>query len=316
MKVAEAESLLDQVNLDGLLVHGRIATAGIVNEANIHGWQLQGWQFLHNGQVFDYTTKSSKIGTWDSVTRTWIKQSEAADTDSLVLFQQLVAGIGDQRQSAKKVIKAIRRVMQPISFWGRAALYDLINDRMFLIGDWYTYLINNQYVIISSADLNLSEVKTIKTHGFKFETAGSAGIADELIDGLAVIERFSQPDCQYKHFGELKTAIAPAKTYDSVGFADRSYQNWPDRSYKKEINEPSIKYASWTDDDILEATTLMKNQYGQIVETFEDSMGIHDVLYTCCMAGTCDLFTDLTADELASYYAGARTESHREPLLL
>lgn len=286
MDKQQAETLLEQVNLNGLIVHARSATTGLINQDNVHGWQIEGWQFVHNGQVFTGYTSTIAV---------------EKDTDSLVLFRNLVKNINTRKPSNKNVIKAIRQELDAVSFWGRAALYDHVHDRMFLIGDWYTYLINNQVVVISSADLLWTD-EIIKTHGMTFELGGEVGM--ELIDGLAVISNFSKPNFYYKHYGKLELD-KPA----GFGFENRT----------KVYNSPAIKHAGAgsyleDDDDMFPYTSFMKNSLGEIVEVMEDETGIHDIYYTCCQSNICNQFTDLTTSEEAEYLASQRPTIHSQPI--
>lgn len=307
MVKSEALSLLDQVNLDSLITHGRFGTAGALNVSNVHGWTIDNWQLAHNGQVFDYADKGR---TWNFETKDW-DYPDNAKTDSLILFEDIMKRINQLSElSNKKIAKVIRHALADISFWGRACLYDQINDRLFLFGDWYTYLIGN-YVLISSSDLMLTNKKVTKVHGMSFEQVGN--ISEELIDGVNLIQNFSRPDFHFKPMGHL---ITKPRTYQSkeVGFKmpkdDLGTYHNPRidyREYEKPDKDDEIDYVGMYGNSF-----LMKNISGEVVECVQDQYGIHDLMFSCCDMDMCDMFTDLTDAEVEAYKSSNRDETHRK----
>lgn len=179
-------------DISNLLVHFRMASTGSPCLQNCHWWSKQGWNFMHNGIVnnFSYQTQGD---TDDS-------------TDSEQFFDSLLEEIG-KTPAIKDVIEVIDEQVDRKWFSGRAILYHAKSDRAFIFGDWQLYLINSNYLVISSKPLSLDVLGQTETQaGFKFvrEDPTNLDIKSLEIDGIGIINKFFTPDLDYKFIKNLK----------------------------------------------------------------------------------------------------------------
>jgi len=178
----KAEQVVEEMDLDSVMTHFRWASAGAISEDNVHGWEHNGWQIVHNGTISSYATGGRS----------------QVETDSLLFFNDLMLMLNDIKpQKTKKVCRTIQKLCTEVDFSGRCALYNAKADKMYLFGDFKTYLYDNQYVIVSSMELYSWGESTISKGGFKF-VSNSDPIAKVSIDGVGVIHNFSKDSWSYE----------------------------------------------------------------------------------------------------------------------
>lgn len=186
-----AKKAVEESTINNLLVHFRMASAGVVSEKNVHGWTKGAWSFMHNGGISTYVdwTKGAKL---------------QEETDSLLLFQDLMVALeGNSRNYKDKVVCAtIQDVLSHVVFWGRAALYNSETDKLYLFGDFHIYAFGTMYIIISSTSVNFDEKVKRDFHGLEAEFKNPSLIGESKIDGIGVINRFSTPQFKYRKLAD------------------------------------------------------------------------------------------------------------------
>ena len=247
----KAESVLDDLDMDILLSHFRIATQGKKELDNVQGWTIDNWTFIHNGSFGGY----SEIGKFPL---------QYEKSDSLRFFEELLAKLKKVKSYKDK---AVRQAIQDTisgtaSFWGRCVLHDRTSDRLFLFGDWHLYALADSHLIISSAKLDFgktNKTKTINGLEFKF-SGGNAEIGEGEIDGISVIKNFSSYAWSFKQLGSLekpknnfgfrtddkpksKTVYSSDFEYNpsynhSDKFWDHDTRNWVKKTEPKEVKVP------------------------------------------------------------------------------
>ena len=301
---------------DNVLLHFRTATTGKVNLDNIHGWEQDSFQFLHNGWISDYSPKATSNFGYGTATTTLAKDAE--HTDSYLLFMDLVKAINDRGRSDKKIIKSIKKVIKNCSFYGRAILVDKLQDKAFLFGDWYSYLADDSYLIVSSHDINLEQEYEVKSHGLRFEYSSKALLENEF-EGIILIKNFSQPNFHFQHRGELEEKDTYKDSYTEYTPTPITYKPTTTTYYDDlETEEEYNKYygqagdekrweeqdkaigkvnkaveesfyqpkKEWDINDIPEYKSM--NPYD--MNTITDETGTHDEYGICCSHGTCWIY--------------------------
>jgi len=193
-----ASKAVREADLGSLVAHFRIATTGKVNEANIHWYEEDGWNFMHNGTIYKYS--SYGVGAKDE-----------DETDSLQFFKRLVKDIKHAKAKTNaEVAEVINEACSDSRFNGRALLYQQSTDRMFLIGDWEISVVNENYLVISSTRVDLTTTKEYKDYnGFLFVEEVLAGydIQANSIDDIGVISDFSTDKFRYSWLHTLKAGF-------------------------------------------------------------------------------------------------------------
>ena len=274
---------------DNALMHFRYATVGKKAISNVHGWEAGGFQFLHNGGVSDYAPKRS-IGFSIDKEDMALQQEH---TDSKLLFDDLRLEILKQGNSDKKIIKAIKKVINNLNFWGRAVLIDQARDKAFLFGDWKVYLAEKSYLVFSSHDISFEQDYRLKTHGCTFEYSVQPFL-ESSFDGIVLIKNFSKPDFHCKYRGELEDAtlderveVTEAETElrwtqldSNIGTVVKEYSKSSQLAYDP---DDGTELDIW---DVPEYQSM--NPYDMDVITNEE--GTHDVYGICCEYGTCWIY--------------------------
>lgn len=186
-----ARSTIDSIeNFNNTLLHFRLASAGEITPRNIHGWQRKQWVFIHNGHVHDFA----------SSTYPPYNKKEDKKTDSLKFFEYLAELLPEELDD-KVISETVQASVDEKNFWGRAMLYHLPSDTLYMWGDWEVYIINQIYMVISSAKVDFTEaawwsnihgMSFIKKEEFKFN------ILHNSIDEFGKIENFSKDDFVYQ----------------------------------------------------------------------------------------------------------------------
>lgn len=174
----EAEDTIENMDMQSVMTHFRMASIGKISQSNVHGWNVNDWQLVHNGTISSY--------------------SGGEDTDSLLFFNDLMLLLSNVNpKKTKKISHAIQRLCTEVNFAGRVALYNNKVDKMYLFGDWQIYLYDNQYLVVSSAGIYSWGETENKVGGFKF-TGTTNSISKTTIDGVGVIHNFGKPSWSYE----------------------------------------------------------------------------------------------------------------------
>lgn len=185
----KAKKAIEESVIDNLMVHFRMASVGVVSQENVHGWKLGEWTFFHNGGISTY----NNFGTQ--------KQEKA---DSLLFFEDLFEFIKNGKNHKDKfVAQAIKAMLEKSVFWGRAALYNNLTDRMYLFGDFEIYSFSSKYLVLSSAKVNFETSIVHNRHGINVKFPNSILIGNTSIDGVGVISNFSTENWKYRNLIEV-----------------------------------------------------------------------------------------------------------------
>lgn len=205
----QAYNALDQANMDGLIVHCRLATQGAVDISNVHGYSDGKWQLVHNGWAYGCSGSKEK-------------------SDSRIFFEILVRELANAK-TEKTIAKKIQKVVLETEFRGRAILSDNENDRAFLFGDFQVYSINKQYLAICSSKQDFEAI-TIPyevagltfedKHGLSFKVLGGT------IEGIYVINGIHATQPKFKFIQELKEAEYTSYGYTNRAWNDGYYHNY------------------------------------------------------------------------------------------
>lgn len=220
-----AKQIIKTAQLNNLLVHFRMASAGHIIEDNIHGWKIGDWIFFHNGGIATYTNYQAR--------------DEQKYADSYLFFQDLWFLLEEKKGNLKdkNVIKSIETILKKVSFWGRAALYNVTTDRMFLFGDFETYHIGN-YILFSSSKLDFDQKCESKIKGIKFDYSQLINIGEYQTKGITIIYNFSKDIFQFKQLTEK----LPTKEWDNHWRFN--VDNKKDKKEEKEEKEPTFDFSN------------------------------------------------------------------------
>lgn len=294
MDAKAAEESIKQMPFDNVMLHFRNATVGKKAVNNVHGWESGPYQFLHNGGVSDYAPKRP-IGF--SIHNVDISL-EQEDTDSKLLFEDLVKEIEKRGNSDKKIMESIKYIVNNREFWGRAVLYDKANDKAFLFGDWHVYLADSSYVVFSSRDVNIEQDYSFKTHGVTFEYSTKPLLETEF-EGIAIIKHFSKPNFNFKlRDDDLKDFSLDEREYPAIHNEYSGARYYGDGSVAQaERDEEEYKYNAdmyEPDDDDLADAYEMVPEYQEMdpfeMTTITDETGTHDEYGICCKHKTCWIY--------------------------
>ena len=126
----------DLFNKDIFGIHFRNATEGTVNLRNIHFWQGKGFYFAHNGIVYQQD------------------KDDKGRSDSLLFFNKILNKISNVK-NYEGIASMLGELIDKTGFSGRGFLLD--NKKLILFGDLYSYLVNDCFVVFSSAELDFKE---------------------------------------------------------------------------------------------------------------------------------------------------------------
>lgn len=279
------------------MLHFRYATVGKKSVDNVHGWEAGNYQFLHNGGINDYNfaPNSHAVGYKE----TYIQEH----SDSKLLFDDLRLEIltkGDKHD--KDVIESIKKIINNVTFWGRAILIDKAKDIAYLFGDWYVYMCDDSYIVFSSADINVEQDYYMKSHGVRFEYSEKP-LKEMTFDGIATIRHFSQPNYKFKFRGDLID-----RTYEEddeyYGAKDYHFEQYKPTGKTIEEEEPKT-----VENEYLEAENALYERQDDLMEVLEDvpeyqdmnpyemdtytnETGTHDVYGICCKNACCWIYDE------------------------
>lgn len=167
---------------DNVNIHLRFATSGRKDNANLHFWQYNNWHFAHNGTI--PKLPGNKIFC-----------------DSNLFFKELCKQNIFRGQKYLKLAK-IEKLADQKNLWGRLIFVNTNSKKIFFFGDYKSQLIENECLIISSVDLEMT--KTIDFLGMHFNHPTTAKMTKEL-DGIFCfalgVKRFYQikEETEYRH---------------------------------------------------------------------------------------------------------------------
>jgi hypothetical protein len=148
-KTLDRKTALEAISQDNsplLFYHFRLATSGQKNAEGLHFWRRNNFLFAHNGSSHNLPVGSPLV-------------------DSQYFFYQLISRINDkERNKPFQVAKVLKEEFG--GQIGRFQLLDLKNGRAYFVGDWKAYLINNDYLLISSGSLSFSQERKVKGLSF------------------------------------------------------------------------------------------------------------------------------------------------------
>lgn len=127
-------------------VHFRIATHGAKVVDNAHLWNIGKWYFSHNGTV--HGENWSYYGNKD------LEQKKA---DSLLFFEKLVEELNG-KTGTQEVGQALSDLIEVEGVYGRGFLFDSEYNRIYGFGDLHAYLIDDNYLVLSSAETEFEAV--------------------------------------------------------------------------------------------------------------------------------------------------------------
>ena len=341
MDKEEAKKTLNRIPFDNTLMHFRFATTGKKDVSNVHGWELNGFQFLHNGMASGLGQKEDNNP--DTLTQMDKDEEEyfnrkygnpqfdlpsekkkalmLADADSKILFKKIVKKIEEFGNSDKKIVKAIKYVVNNCWFWGRAVLIDKAHDKAYLFGDWHVYLVAESYVVYSSAKLDdtLEYERSIHGIGFRVKENQLTNAVENTFDGIAIIKNFTKPNFHFKLWNtpledksmdERPTVTTYTPTISSkfptnkqLHFDDMEYD--PDGRVEdvviNEYNEGKLPYSIEDEtNDLIDAIDLIEdyrimNPFDMLVYT--DETGTHDEANICCDNDMCWIYDSFAYKE-------------------
>jgi len=203
----EAKNALINAPLDGLMLHWRFATAGNKSVENVHGWEMNGWRFIHNGHAAHYYSEGTAVKPYDGKNygypnthwgrEKWWKEEERkeikSDSDSLRFFRRYVSLV-KPNDTPKRIASIIEQLCDEKYFQGRAILYHEAKDRAYFIGDFQTYTLNDSAIMFTSATTDFKGEKG-NVHGLPF--TNSPKVKRIEIDGIGYINGWSKPNWRY-----------------------------------------------------------------------------------------------------------------------
>lgn len=294
-----ATQKIKAIPFDNAIMHFRFATVGVKDITNVHGWEKNGFQFIHNGGVSEYEPERKSYQGYKYSDEEGL---EWANTDSKMLFDDLMLRIAKEGNSDKKIIKAIKWTINNCSFWGRAVLIDKAQDKAYLFGDWHVYLAEKQYLVFSSHDISFEQDYSLKTHGCKFEYS-VAPFLESTFDGIVQIKNFSKPNFHCKYRGELEDKMLDEREYDpkpqAMDEEDYYGSTQDDDTYFIKTKSPDQEVREYNEgfgiydeefDDIWQIPEY-QNMNPFDMKLNSDPQGVlHDEYGICCEYGTCWIY--------------------------
>jgi len=219
IKVARGKA---ESNSPLLFYHFRMASSGRVNIDSTHFWKRGQFYFAHNGGASiygQYPTEAAAYPYKEYQAPKWKTQWEDDDlilttqkgrkakralalaqkddsVDSEVFFYRMIGKIKEAGDTRPATIAKIASSVNA-EVWGRYQLLDSKKKRAYFIGDWYTYLINHDYMIITSAKMDFRLHRYIR--GLPFGTINPEVRAGK-IDGVWMLNMKQQ---RFKQIGVL-----------------------------------------------------------------------------------------------------------------
>lgn len=310
-----ANQVIKEGTLNNLMAHFRIASVGKVSEDNTHGWTNGDWTFFHNGGISNYSTYQ-----WDKGGKV-----EQEFSDSFLFFQDLFFELEKSKSQKDKTIShIISALLGKVSFWGRAALYNNVTDKLFLFGDFWVYTFGSTYQIFSSSFLKFDQEFKQTIRGISMVYPNPSIIGEAKIDGIGVISDFSTPDFSYRNLQEkFVTAVRSYNTYPHFDSKEWDHEGgqWkrklgtpgtrailvPPMNEEHELMQQNIarnadqylddleldlggkKFETYTkeqlDDLMLDDEFIGWDNEGN--ELYQDEYGLHDANRGCCYNSTC-----------------------------
>ena len=198
-------------------IHLRQMTSGVITERNVHFWEKGDWQFAHNGTIYNL--------------------AEDGKCDSLGLFQLLLSK-NYLKDSGRVEYKKIQRYLTNTSFWGRFVIVNTKTQKVYYFGDFHTYLLHNQTLLISSTKILFrTKDDEINFNGLSFskERKSKSVLSDE-IEGIHIL------DLNKFRFKQITEELEPSELKET-----KPYGGYRSDGY----NSPSCYGAVDVDDDNL-----------------------------------------------------------------
>ena len=198
-------NLLDRFNL--LNIHLRQATSGVVARKNVHFWQKKNWFFAHNGAIGDYP--------------------EGKYSDSFLFFQEL-CNRHFVKQNGIVLDKKISALKDEKTFWGRFLLYHQPLRKTFFFGDFHTYALAEDALVVATKELDFSEY--FHLCGIRFDKTAPFQVLHRKMDGIfsLTLKRKSFNRINFK-FGNIERYGGSAYWGKNNAY-DEEYSALPDRS--------------------------------------------------------------------------------------
>ena len=176
-------------NNDFINIHLRQATKGKRSVENCHLWEKNGWLFAHNGTISDMGSEEV--------------------CDSLEFFNSLVIKKAIRKNTINH--EQILKYFYESQFTGRCLLYNIKLKVAYLFGNYKAFLLNRNYLIIASTDIETKEI--INLFNLRFETEqeyNEPPVIEKLeteIDGLNLIDYKTENIYHLAERYELETTI-------------------------------------------------------------------------------------------------------------
>lgn len=191
---------------DVINYHFRNSTGGEVNEKNAHFWKIGNWIFAHNGTASSF--------------------SDAKKADSLVFFEEII-NRKFLRPSGFINIEKIKEFSNENNLYGRFIIINSVTKKMYFFGDFQTYLLNNAYLIVTSAKADFESFKQVL--GISFPVENQLEISETEIDGIISFDfknGFLQLEEKFKEFGFNKVEKKDDKPQSLDDDMNRSEKEW------------------------------------------------------------------------------------------
>ncbi len=176
----------DLDNFDVVNYHFRIATKGKPNINNVHFWKSGNWAFCHNGGI-------QEMGNDE-------------ESDSLSFFNELIAKKCLHKNN-KLSGQKIKDVVNEKNFWGRFLLVNLKTKNIYFFGDFRTYLVQHDYLVITSASADFE--KKLNVMGLTFPLEDDKDKLEVIESELEGVNYWDYKEQQFfnifTRFKEIKT---------------------------------------------------------------------------------------------------------------
>lgn len=321
------EQAADPVNW--LMCHFRYATSGAKTLKNVHGYERGGWVFAHNGSCTDLSDGWS-----------------AEKSDSLNFFEKLFPLLPADHANQAAVLGAFDAMTKQYNLYGRFMLYSPVTDKLYLLGSWWLYKLNN-LIWLSSKAVDFQQLSAKKDdieniNGLEV-VKPSIAVAEGGLFGIGVIHDFSSDNFRYEYLGEIAELETKWNYNSKNGGAKESFDS---KTNTITVNDSRADYDSlelapddlppadlppadlplvqsglqWVKINKQDFLICGQNRLGLDLIWSEDT-GLHDVKGSCCMADECDKNWDwVEADAydliIENHYAAERAGDCKNKYLL
>jgi len=146
------------VKKEVLFTHFRLATSGGISIRNTHFWQLGDYYFGHNG-IMGYNYNTMSYG--------YKQKYESKEVDSFVFFKKLYGMIRTETD-VNLIADLLKGLKDEDLLHGRGFLIDKKNNLVYTFGDLHAYLINGNYLVMSSVGMDWTDYKMRKYGDLSF----------------------------------------------------------------------------------------------------------------------------------------------------